>query len=535
MLPLEDARKMLVDLGFGFLKKLPTTDTAFWVKLACREFQRYARLKKAAKDSNPQGTDHYAKRLVQVDNASPLPANVPVDGDYNEKETEARIRAWHAANWRIPVVISAWKTKPNGDLIDVSPGGENIWLATEVTARKNVRMFATDLSDLYEPWDDKSVYRPIGTYTPFKINGKSWGGPWAIAGRHTWANINYINLTGDKAAAPTTPEEVRRQQTFRVIAGVANAESEMFFDAMNAYDDSIISIGFYQWTLGRTIGGKVQSGELGGYMALLKYRKEKQNDPSFDLLMGGWDLDVAHTWDTISNKKGLFDFNYKTYKTHLMEQRKTASGHKREAITEQRRGQFFQGWHWFYRFQAASRFSSHYAWSMWHMARVRLRDILRTPWPVKAPKDIIPMISVNGVSRPATIGEVYRSELATAIILRWHVWAPGEVTYGDAGRGIRRAFNRACRPGAGKAGIDPKEPVDKWPAEWEEALIIGLKEQLPFIVFDGDTRDRSGFLSSVYRVEALMTELEPPGLQLDRSFELDDANLPPAPPLKPNA
>lgn len=533
MLTLNEARTMLADLGFWFLKEPPTTGTAFWVGLACREFQRYARMSKAAKDSNPGGSDPYPKRLVQVDNASPLPANIVIDGEYNEPETESRIKSWHAAKWRIPLVISAWDTKANGDPISIRKGCENIWLRDEVALSRRVRMFATDLSDLYEPWDSSSVYRPIAQYTPFDIHGVPWGGPWARAGQHTWAEIDYISLTGDTAGPPTKQEEIRRQQTFRVIVGVANAEAELFFDAVNAYDDSIISVGFYQWTFGLAAGATIKSGELGGFMALLKYRKAHNSDPAFDLLMGRWDLDVKYGWDTIEEKIGLFNFTDKKYTTHFTEKRKTGSGHTDITITEKRRAQFFQSWHWFYRFQAACRFSPYFQRSMWHMARVRLRDILKIPWPEKSGADFIPKITVEGVTRPATIGEVYRSELATAIILRWHVWAPGEVTYKTGpGRGIRRAFNLACRPKDDKPGINPKKLVNDWPDEWEEALIAGLKDQIPNKVFD-EKRERKHLVDSVKRLESVKTELDPPGLQRTRSFKLDDVNLPPAPPLEP--
>jgi len=535
MLTLAEARMMLADLGFWFLRTPPTNNVAFWVELATREFQRYARLPKVAKDPTPGGpVDEYPRRLVQVevDNTSRLPATVPVDGDYNNPETEARIRAWHAGdtNWRIPIVISAWNTKANGEPLGIRPKCSNIWLAKEVAVSKRVRMYATDLTDLYMPFHPVGRFLLVGSYVKFP----PWGGPQSAAGRHTIMKITYERLTGDLPDPPTTPEQERRQKTYRVIAGVAAAEAENYFDALNAYDDSVISVGFYQWTLGRVLKDanqnlRITSGELGGYMALLKDRKAQYDDPAFDDVLGRWDLDVNHDWDNTD----LFNDDNKTYTTHLTEKQKVGGVFQSVAIRDGNRAQFFQSWHWFYRFQAATRFLSPFRWSMWHMARVRLRDVLSTPWPANLPNTPTPKFRrEDGTLRSATIGEVYRSEMSLAIVLRWHVWAPGEVIFdGAVGRAIRRAFTRACQGSPEGPGVNPSLPVQDWPGEYEEALIVGLLKQAPLKVFDNDTRVRDHFVGSLARVRAAETsELTPSKLQRSRDFDFDDTNLPPPQP-----
>nr|BFE77735.1 hypothetical protein GCM10020093_003360 [Planobispora longispora] len=86
----------------------------------------------------------------------------------------------------------------------------------------------------------------------------------------------------------------------------------------------------------------------------------------------------------------------------------------------------FRGWHWFYRFQMAARTVDGFRRRMWHMARLRLRDIAETPWngPAEAPTWTVPDPQAPGGLRPARIKDVITSERGMALVYRWHISLP---------------------------------------------------------------------------------------------------------------
>jgi hypothetical protein len=105
------------------------------------------------------------------------------------------------------------------------------------------------------------------------------------------------------------------------------------------------------------------------------------------------------------------------------------------------------------------------------MARVRLRDISATPWGPAAPT--VAAIPVQGGgTRPATIGDVFTSEQALALVMRWHVWRPADIINGGhAGSRLRAALTGAVIPTS--AG-DPTT----WTDAHEQALVRGLMDKV---------------------------------------------------------
>jgi hypothetical protein len=66
----------------------------------------------------------------------------------------------------------------------------------------------------------------------------------------------------------------------------------------------------------------------------------------------------------------------------------------------------------------AARTNPTYRLRMWDYARLRLRDVLATPWDP-------PLRLADGTA--ATIGDLFTSERAVAILLRWHVNRPADL------------------------------------------------------------------------------------------------------------
>lgn len=166
-----------------------------------------------------------------------------------------------------------------------------------------------------------------------------------------------------------------------------------------------------------------------------------------------------------------------------------------------------------------------YRRSMWPMARIRLRDIRATKW--------------GGTSRTvwpnlagATIGAIFTSEKAMAMVLRWHIRSPGHmVSGGHAGRRLRNALNRAQI-------IAPRLTWTGNPNTWtdahEQALVQGLLAEVA--TRDANLRDTVTQVSQWPTWNINNPRTNPRGYTLRtpigplsaarNSFNLDASNLP---------
>jgi hypothetical protein len=190
-------------------------------------------------------------------------------------------------------------------------------------------------------------------------------------------------------------------------------------------------------------------------------------------------------------------------------------------------GNYFKTWHWFYRLVMAGRTVVGYQQCMWDMSRIRLRDILATPWPADTGIPDIPL--PNGGTRQALVGDVYTSECSNALLLRWHIRFPAHVTSGgQAGSHLRGAFGRAGISGA--AG-DPTA----WGDVEEASLIQGMIDEVAAI----GNADLINTMDQVYNWPQWATGPNPRHYRLPasigslrqarNSMSLDASNLPPAP------
>jgi hypothetical protein len=83
----------------------------------------------------------------------------------------------------------------------------------------------------------------------------------------------------------------------------------------------------------------------------------------------------------------------------------------KEGLEENKYG---KNWHFFYRFQMATRTSTDLRCAMWDFTKFRIRDILNKS------------LEVSGKSR--RIGDYVTSEKGVAMLLRWHIYRPGHIT-----------------------------------------------------------------------------------------------------------
>lgn len=499
----------LAELGFSLVG---TPDGIFGLhtEWAVRELQLYAKMDNIAQAvaSNPV----YADGLIQVPNTNKYSG--PISGVVND-ETCSLIQEWKANYLRCPVVIEAWNMA-GGSRSSIN--AQNIWLHTDLTSTAP-RIFARDFTNYFSfpPTQDSNDRIVIGEYIPFQAFNHVFGGPVSIAPRHTWPEAEILpeNLVG----AGLTALNSGQLSTFKVVRSVSEVECMGFFDCLNAYDNAFISQGPCHWTLGIVNqDGSVEKGELGGYLAYLQYAEPT----AFHNAMKFFGAIVKTEWvdsNGVPDGSLLFDSQRRKYTNWLSQQQENGS-FAQMAMTETA-GNYFKTWHWFYRFVMSGRTNTGYQLRMWDMARIRLRDILATPWD---PSAGIPDITLSdGSNRPANLGDVYTSECSVALLLRWHIRFPAHViSGGQAAAHLQKAYS--------VAGITGNPAT--WTDDEESRLIQGIQSEVAAI----NNTDLTDTMTQVLSWPTWVTGPNPRGYQLPASIgklsqsrgsmAFDNTNLP---------
>lgn len=493
-----------VDGGFG-----RRTETAV------REFQIYAGMKRVAREVAAPPGKRYAERLVPV-----MPrANRyqgPVSGVV-DKTTRQIMAHWLEKKWRCPVVVEAWNMR-SGKRHSLDAG--NIWLHDEV-AKSAPRMYALDLSGYYgappaERLDDNLVV--LGDFQKYM----TWSGPRSVPPNHTWPEGEL--LPEALVGKPLGELSASQRSTFKVVRAVSEVECLGYFDSVNSYDNAFASQGPCHWTLGIVdSAGRFSNGELCGFLAYLRHA-----DPeAFETAFGFFGARPDRDWVSPSGRpdgKALFVRSQLKYAGWLEAEQEDggfAGVDKSEAA-----GDLFKTWHWFYRFVMAGRRVEGYRRAMWDMARIRLRDLRSAPWGSQ-----VAAVQTGTGPRLPRLGDVFTSERAMAILLRWHVRFPADVVSGGtAGPRMQAALRQARADHEGLTG-DPSA----WGDAEEKALLRGLHGQ----VEARKNKDLENTIAQVDGWPAWARGSNPRRYALDpqvgklsekrRSLQFDDAGLPPAP------
>ncbi len=406
-------------------------------EMALREFEIAARFTQVARPLAGAAAD--AVLPQDTLEAVPLPASSRLTGPILgalEPAVRAALRQWLAAGWRHPVVLYAVR-RGQAPLV-------NLWRWDAVKAM-GAQVWAWDRSGQYDQSDVGVSRQP--PYFVGRYSNRYHGGPASIL--HDVPKLwGEVALTPERLVGPKieqTPEAERGTDptwsTYRVVAAVGHVEMIEQFDALNAYDAGVISLGLYHWIL----AGGDAGGELGALFALLRER-----DPeAFEAVMGRFGVRPAKMWA----EDGMYDEAAHTYGSELTMRRadglwdpvRTTSGTDDEK-------QWFRGWCWFYRLQMACRTSEPLRRIMWDMGRLRVRDLLATPWP----------------KTELSLGEIFTSERLVAMLLRWHVNLPGKLVGKDGVRG--RLLAR---------GLPPGEPTT-WGTAEEEILAANILASVTF-------------------------------------------------------
>lgn len=481
----QQLQRDLRELGFAVISS-PDGDFGRYTQWAVREFQIYARMERVATldvarlheltgdpntgesasevaalgtapGQNPPAS-YYVCTLSQTENARPYSG--PISGVVNA-DTRNAIRHWLDSNYRCPLVIEAWNVN-RGVRTSIFNNGVNIWRHNEMTSG-TPRIFYRDFSDYYTYPETREAddYHVLGTYSAFG----NWGGPASLVPGHTWreeAEMLPEHLINDATTAATLAlrPDSATASTYRVVRATAEQECMGAFDSVNAYDDAIVSLGPCHWTLGVLPDGGYDNGELPGFLAYVMHRDLEDYRRAY----GNFGLYPSDAW--VGQNAGPLwlrgQLKYAGWARVHVEGTDPEQAHDNLAQLQEYdrsadEAAYFKNWHWFFRWVMAGRTVETVRTSMWDMVRMRLRDLRSSN------------VNVNsgGVEINITMGEVFTSERANAIILRWHIFRPAHVT----GTRLRNSIATAI---SGSPRINWSLAPAQWTDDHETALLTQL-------------------------------------------------------------
>lgn len=450
---------------------------------ALREFQIYASQETVAVENQSAG--NYVGRLQSTANTRQYEGKIT---GVLDDETAKCIQHWLDNDLRCPVVVEARTQGSGSDYVTLE--FENLWRHDDDPDPSH-RMFLADIAGSMEDSNGNAIanspnvrsFTPDGRVVIGDYGSAGHGGPRSVHDKHTWdaGELTPENLIGEARTAMGSATE----STYKAIRAVADVECYGFFDVINAWDSAVQSAGPYHWTLRAGF-------ELPPYFS---YVKSADRD-AFDELLGSRGVDVDTDWD--GGVDSMFNDSQRKYSDDVT--LRYHAGGTRSDITSSETlrnvdADYFRTWHWFSRLVHAGRTSDGYRGGMWDMARVRVRDILYTEMPNTTPGgNSVPGTSAGSMTRTTSrIGDIFTSEMAVALLLRWHVKKPAHVCNTDAGTGVTNAFDEAVASASGNASVDLSENA----GNWNENTDYG--EILANAIFDSDESDYNNGTYATYR------------------------------------
>ncbi|MGH8575198.1 MAG: hypothetical protein ACREX8_21900, partial [Gammaproteobacteria bacterium] len=292
-------------------------------------------------------------------------------------------------------------------------------------------MFARDFTNFYTfpAGRNADQMQVIGDFVTYM----TWSGPRSVPPTHTWSEGEILPAALVGNGAPTGAT----LSTYRVVRAVSEVECIGFFDSVNCYDNAFVSVGPCHWTLGIVDStGAFSEGELCGYLAYLAH----MDPPAFRQAIEFFGVSIDERWVSAAGPADgadMFSAGQRKYTGWVALQQQNGT-FTRLAQTEAD-GNYFKTWHWHYRFVMAGRTIQGYRERMWDIARVRLRDIRSVPWGA----GVAQVGAGTPTARAATVGDVFTSERANAMLLRWHIRFPAHVI--AAGRPAARLRDALAR------------------------------------------------------------------------------------------
>jgi hypothetical protein len=443
--PIHMAQFVLFELGYWLLR-----DTGGWVEVedtltrrtytptgsferltqwAVREFQCHAKMTHAAEEDVNSNQGRYLPRLRPQGQALAADAQYPpgngVTGALNERTRNA-LQAWADRSLRCPVVICASTDSASATANGSNNGSdlsrlthENIWLHND-HGGENDRVYAIDYSRSYQiPAEYAGQVGPgghefprpivIGQFTDGDDTGPvtfpRWYQTWAS--QYTEVRPDTMLGKGGATGVGLTPADTltaAELSTFKVVRTAAHFECIGYVDCLNAWDGVTMSFGPCHWTLARCSGGAAdEQREMPAFLAY--FRNLFAAD--YDTYFGRFGMTPDTAWPVNINAGTA------TYNCRIRFDTEAGPRLLCGATPSHDNNRYGKTWHVYYRFQMACRTCTNLRRTMWHFARVRIRDIRDKT------------LTVAGVQR--RIGDYVTSEKGMAMLLRYHIYKPGEL------------------------------------------------------------------------------------------------------------
>lgn len=411
---------------------VPAGDFGQGTQWAVREFQCYSKFPRVAKEDVTNTDNRYLPRLfaqspVANAGAGRYPDNGRVSGALNDA-TRAALQHWADQRWRCPVIVYA----STDNASSIANGSdmtrlvkENLWKYDDHTDN-GPRMYAIDYGAYYAVpavhggmvMNGATFPRPIvvGSYARSPLQGGPVSWPrYQQVWSSEFAEVRPDTLVSTADPGDGTTLTAAQLSTFKVVRTAAHFECLGYFDALNAYDDVVISFGPCHWTLARGAPSgnptdPIVRDESREMPAMLAYCRHHHADAYMNFFER-FGLLPAQTWPlTMGADTG-------TYNTRIEIQTESGmvnlSGVHGTPVDGLRENRYCKTWHSYYRFQMACRTSTGLRDAMWGFARVRVRDILDKTF------------TIGGTAR--RVGDFATSEKSVAMLLRWHIYRPAHL------------------------------------------------------------------------------------------------------------
>ncbi len=501
----EQLQRDLRELGFAIVG---TPDGVFGrhTEWAVREFQIYAGMSHIAqldtnKLHNLTGDPHAGESAHEVAVRGAVPSqtppvsyyvatlnqatnnqayNGPISGVANQ-DTRQAIQFWLDHNYRCPVVIEAWKMSRGSRQSlfrnQAANPAVNIWDFDKISDSAP-RFFFRDFTQYYQyptPYNPDE-YQVLGDHA----NYLSWNGPRSITPNHTWGKYSeilpntFLSPSISLAQLPNQPQASK----YRVVRAVSEVECEGQLDAINCYDNALLSFGPCHWTMGINSQGSVDytDGELPAFLSYL-YFKDQQ---SYMKAFGNFGLYPSEKW-LGEHVSPLWKNSQKKYTGWIQKETEnntnqltagTSLARTVDVDQQLEEANYYKSWHWFFRWVMAARTITNIRPYVFDMALMRIRDIL----------SITLSSTIGGITIDSTLGDIYTSELAVAILLRWHIRKPAHVCEAnDSGSYIQEALESAFQDRT----INWSLPISSWTDKHEKAITDSLYDQANNAGIDG--------------------------------------------------
>jgi len=416
----------LSTLGFG--SKALKSD----IEGVLREFQIAARRTKLARHSPPpaEGGPRLPERdfrgLTQIDNPDPYAG--PVSGRANRR-TRGLIERWESDQLRSPILIPAMTMDAGSDVPTHPPVANrvDIWERQELRDAEP-RFFSADFTraDVLNQRIGLTDLQTLGYYDSNLGGGPATLKP--VAARYDeqvellprlCLGVGEAELIAALEADDPADPVYGLASTFRVVRAVSECENLGYMAVVVAYDGAGVSFGPCHWCIAGGQKDATSTTALGGLAAYFAWLGDEgvTTDPFPKLGLAAFEgEEVRASRRTPSTAKELARTlnNGREHAAVLgfLDDR----GHARDMREEDVRN-YMASWRSLYHWVNIARSDPDFTVTCFRMVVRRLQSMLATPMnPPTLDRTVSPKI-----------GEIFRTEVLVAQLLRWHIKAPGGV------------------------------------------------------------------------------------------------------------